>query len=211
MTDCGNAPGRVFPLALTSRTVAAASGAPSLVRSIASLLGPGRLITCDRSWTVGTASCARGSSCVSSCCSLGATGLVALTSGVSTSSAPRTFANVVIASRMNPGSRWIDWPSAVRCAASASVVVARFDTRPLRSLLRCESVETSWPDLTMKFVKLPVSRSISANNVALEAIAGFRYAHPACASLPRPAYCEADPWITSWRPFNVGALSVLNS
>ena len=85
---------------------------------------------------------------------------------------------------MNPGRRWIDWASAVRCDASASVVVARFDTSPLRSLLRCDSVVTSLPDWTMKFVKLPVSRSISANRAALDAIAGFRYAHPACASLP---------------------------
>src|SRR5262245_30929628 len=98
---------------------------------------------------------------------------------------------------MKPGRRWIDWPSAVRWDASAWVVVDRFDTSPLRSPLRCESVETSWPDLTMKFVKLPVSRSISANSAALEAIAGFRYAHPAWASLPRPAYCDADPWIAS--------------
>ena len=91
------------------------------------------------------------------------------------------------------------------------MVVARFETNPLRALLRCDSVVTSLPDLTMKSVKLLVSRSISANNAALDAIAGFRYAQPACASLPRPAYCEADPWITSCRPFKVGALSVLNS
>ena len=73
-------------------------------------------------------------------------------------------------------------------------------------------VESSFDDWTRKFVKSPpLLRLSSSNSVLLDATAGFRYAHAACASAPLPAYCEPAPWIRFWSPFSVGGLSVLNS
>jgi hypothetical protein len=86
---------------------------------------------------------------------LGATGFDASTSGVRSSSARRRLTNVVFANRMNGGSCVIDWASAVRWLASASVVVARLWISPLRSACRWAMSETRLPDLTMKSVNLP--------------------------------------------------------
>src|SRR5205807_5583179 len=71
--------------------------------------------------------------------------------------------------------------------------------------------DTRFDDFTMKLVNLPVSRLISRNRTLVEAIDGFRYCQARWARSPCPAYCEADPWITSWRPLRVGASRELNS
>ena len=63
----------------------------------------------------------------------------------------------------------------------------------------------------MKWVKLLVSRLSSPNSMLLVAIAGFRYCHASWTCLLWPAYCEAEPWKTSWMPLRVGASSVLKS
>lgn len=81
---------------------------------------------------------------------------------------------MVLARRMNPGRRCSDWASEVRCAASASVVVARCSISPLRSELRVAAVVTRLPVLTMKLVNWPVLRFSSRNRALEEAIAGLR-------------------------------------
>ena len=112
---------------------------------------------------------------------------------------------------MNGGSRCTDWPSATCWLASAEKVVERCETSPLRSLWRWARSVTRLLELTTNLVNLEVSRFSSANSSLLVAIAGFRYSQASWAFWPRPAYCEADPWKTFWRPLRVGPLSVLKS
>ena len=92
------------------------------------------------------------------------------------------------------------------------MVVPRFLTSAVSVEDFAAIVESSFEDWTTKFVKSPPSSWLSSwNRVLLDATAGFRYAHAACASAPLPANCEPAPWIRFWSPFSVGGLSVLNS
>src|SRR5205085_7423468 len=100
------------------------------------------------------------------------------------------------ASRMNGGSRWIDWPRATCWLASALNVVDRCETSPLRSLWRSARSVTRLLEVVTNRVNLLVSRLSSWNRTLLAAIAGFRYCHASCACLPLPEYCEAEPWKT---------------
>src|SRR6266516_7125280 len=73
------------------------------IRSLRSLLGPGRTSTLDSDWKVGTASRTSGRRAEKNGASLGATGLEVLTNVVRSTSVDRRFTNVVLALRSVPG------------------------------------------------------------------------------------------------------------
>src|SRR5256885_407905 len=74
------------------------------MRSLRSLLGPGRKSTLERDWNVGTASRTSGRSAEKNGASFGATGLEGFTNGVRSTNVARRVTNVVLALRRGPGS-----------------------------------------------------------------------------------------------------------
>ena len=164
-----------------------------------------------RSRTVGTAFWASGRSWTRNFWSLGATGLDALTSGVSAFSELRRLTNVVSARRHEAG-QLLDRLAqrgllrGQRLGGRAEVL----DQRAQVGLARGD-VGEQVPGLDDELVKCRRVLVELVEQRVLERHRRVQVLPGVCAFLPLPAYWEAVPWIRFWRPFRVGGFSVLNS
>src|SRR3954470_5376875 len=122
------------------------------IRSLRSLLGPGRKSTCDRDLNVGTASRTSGRNLEKNGASFGATGLEVFTSVVRSTSVARRFTNVVLALRSVPGRSARSVLNEVFSWAIAPAVALALATSELRSLRRAATSVTSLDELARKFV-----------------------------------------------------------
>src|SRR3989440_4482546 len=117
------------------------------MRSLRSLLGPGRKSTLERDWNVGTASRTSGRSAEKNGASFGATGLEVFTNVVRSTNVARRFTNVVLALRRVPGSSARSVLNAVFSWAIAPAVALALTTSEERSLRRAATSVTSFDEV----------------------------------------------------------------
>ena len=121
----------------------------------------------------------------------------------------RRSTNVVLARRMNGGSRPIDSASAAFWLPSARVVSFRFPIRAARSSRRSASAVTILELSTRKCSSSGVS-CVSSLKSRLEVdSAGFRYSKPTLASASLPRHWSAEPLKKPWSERRVSGSSVL--
>ena len=165
------------------------SGGTDCRKLIRSLLRPRRRIVIDRSRTVGRASAASARAWSRNGPSLRATGFEASTSGSRSSSAARRLTKVVLARRMNGGSRPIDSASATFWSPSARVVVFRLPISAARSSRRSATVVTSL-------------RAVDQEPLQHRRVAGQLAEQPARGRQRRVQVLEADVRLLAPRPWN---------
>ena len=170
----GKAPRRLAPLIRRVSSATRASGGKVVISSVRSLRRPGRRIVTRRSRTVGLAPEAKPRASLRNGPRRRATGLEAVTSGSTSFSAARRFTKVVLARRMNGGSRSTESASACFWAPSAWNVVLRFETVPERSFSRAASAVTSFELSTRKRSNSGSSRVSSPNRRLPVERAGLR-------------------------------------